>query len=110
MIPGSALSKKNWIPACVLPETMFRADAVFPPMVLSVPPMAMPFALGAAAVPAALVPMRFPRTTLPFDRISRPAPEFPDRTFCSIALPPANRTMPKSNPEIDRPRMAEPVF
>ena len=51
----------------VLPEMTSQAPAVVPPTVLDVAPETMSrplMALGTAAVPAALVPIKSPSTTL----------------------------------------------
>src|SRR5688572_5141543 len=80
------------MPSLALPEEMFRADAVVPPMVLKVDPAcrlmpALPF--GMAALPAALRPAMLPSTVFneAFHRV-RPSRLLPDRRFASPASVP----------------------
>src|SRR5881296_3191007 len=63
------------IPAPLFPEITLPAPAAVPPIVLFGPKTSTPGpALGRAAVPAALVPMRFPSTILAEDGLERTTP------------------------------------
>src|SRR5262249_60191337 len=82
-------------PYAVFPEMMLRAAAVVPPTVLPEVPLSKRTPereLGRAAVPAALVPMLFPLTTVavvPGSWISMPDPLLPEITLRAPgAVPP----------------------
>ncbi len=89
VVPASSKS----IPAPALPEIRLPAPAAVPPIVFNdESSTATPaFPLGAAAVPAALVPMRFPCTRLfvdPCPMMSMPLPPLPEMTLSAPGLVP----------------------
>src|SRR4051794_24413503 len=89
------------MPLVALPEITFLAAAVVPPIVLLVDPdrIKIPLLFATAASPAALTPMKLPKTVLEFDAlISTPCTALPEITFpAPEAVPPMVLELEDSN-------------
>ncbi len=92
---------EDWLmttPLPVFPEMTFPAPALVPPIVLLDAPdsISIPAALGTAAVPAALVPIKLPCTVFPLvpgPMIWIPKKAFPEITLRAAAVVPPIRLL-----------------